>query len=71
MELWEQLSEENDRFHERMESYEALPVEERLEKFREEIRDAESKILEITGDPYDPYAEKTVNRDKILIYERV
>ena len=54
MELWEQLSEENYRFHERMESYEALPVEERLEKFREEIRDAESKILEITGDPYDP-----------------
>lgn len=52
-ELWEQLSAEDDRFHERMESYEALPVEERLEKFREEIRDAESKILEITGDPYD------------------
>lgn len=59
MELWEQLSEENDRFHERMESYEALPVEERLEKFREEIRDAESKILEITGDPYEGYLCKT------------
>ena len=53
MELWEQLSQEDDRFHERMESYEALPVEERLEKYREEIRDAEKKILAITGDPYE------------------
>lgn len=31
MELWGQLSQEKDRFHERMKSYEALPVEERLE----------------------------------------
>ncbi len=46
--LWEQLSAEDDRFHERMKSYEALPVEKRLEKYREEIRDAENKILEIT-----------------------
>ncbi len=53
MELWEQLSQEDGRFHERMESYEALPVEERLEKYREEIRDAEKKILAITGDPYE------------------
>ena len=47
MELWEILSEENDRYHERMNSYESLPVEERLEKYREEIRAAEGMILEI------------------------
>jgi hypothetical protein len=28
-----------------MEAYEALPEEERLEKYREEIRDAEKKML--------------------------
>ena len=47
MELWEILSEENDRYHARMDSYESLPEEERLEKYREEIRTAEAKIIEI------------------------
>lgn len=61
--LWEQLSAEDDRFHERMKSYEALPVEERLEKFRGEIRDAESKILEITGDPYEGYVSKACDSE--------
>jgi len=63
MELWEQLSQENDRFHERMESYENLGVEERLDKFREEIRDAEGRILEITGDPYEGYVFKNCDSE--------
>ena len=51
MELWEKLSAENDAFHERMDSYESLPEEERIEKYREEVRNAEAEILKITGDP--------------------
>ena len=51
MELWEQLSKENDIFHERMDGYESLPEEERIEKYREEVRNAEAEILKITGDP--------------------
>ena len=51
MELWEKLFEEREVFHKRMEDYEALPFEERGECYRREIRDAEAKILEITGDP--------------------
>ncbi len=71
-ELWEQLSAEDDRFHERMKSYEELPVKERLEKFREEIRDAESKILEITGDPYKEYVSKSCDsEDKREIVENL
>ncbi len=64
MELWDQLSAESDRFHERMEAYEALSIEERLEKFREEIRDAERKILEITGDPYNGFFKSCDSDDK-------
>ena len=33
MELWEKLSAEWNAFHERMESYESLPEEERIEKY--------------------------------------
>lgn len=47
------MSEDGDRYMERMEKYEALPVDKRLEKYREEIRGAEKSILKITGDPYD------------------
>ena len=36
MELWEKLSAELDAFHERMESYESLPEEELIEKYRKE-----------------------------------
>ncbi len=36
MELWEKLSAELDAFHERMERYESLPEEERIEKYRKE-----------------------------------
>lgn len=45
VELWERLSKENDIFHYRMDSYEPLPVEERIEKYREEVRMAEAEIL--------------------------
>ncbi len=51
-EYWNRLMAEHDSFHARMDTYKALPVEERLDKFREEIRHYESAILEITGDTY-------------------
>ncbi len=45
--------EENDRILERMRSYDALPEEECAEKLRSEVRDFESRILAITGDPLE------------------
>ena len=63
VELWEQLSKENDIFHYRMDSYESLPVEERIEKYREEVRKAEAEILKITGDPIDDSLWNTLNTE--------
>ena len=60
MELWEKLSAESDAFHGRMESYESLPEEERIEKFREEVRKTEAEILKITGDPITGSLWKTL-----------
>lgn len=51
MELWEKLSEERDNFYERLKGYESLPEEERIEKYRQEVRNAEAEILKIAGDP--------------------
>ncbi len=53
MELWEKLSAEDDAFHERMDSYESLPEEERIEKYRTEVKDMEAKVLEIVDGKYD------------------
>ena len=63
MELWEKLSKENDIFHERMDGYESLPEEERIEKYREEVRNAEAEILKITGDPITGSLWKTLETE--------
>lgn len=63
MELWEKLSKENDIFHGRMDGYESLPEEERIEKYREEVRNAEAEILKITGDPITDSLWKTLETE--------
>ena len=63
MKLWEKLSKENDIFHERMDGYESLPEEERIEKYREEVRNAEAEILKITGDPITGSLWKTLESE--------
>lgn len=51
-------------FHRRMEDYGQLPVEERLEKYRTEVRDVEARILALTGDPVDGDLFSTLNTDE-------
>ena len=63
MKLWEKLSKENDIFHDRMEIYESLPEEERIEKYREEVLNAEAEILKITGDPITGSLWKTLETE--------
>lgn len=58
MELWEQLSSENDAFHERMDWYESLPIKERLDQYRKELKDAEAKILDIVDGKYEGHLLK-------------
>ena len=49
--LWERLSNADDIFFRRMDGYKRLPAEARCEKYRKEIRSAETRILAICGDP--------------------
>ena len=44
MELWQQLSVDDDIFQRRMDGYDSLPQEERLEKYREEVCRIEAEI---------------------------
>lgn len=53
MDLFDKLSAESDAFHERMDSYESLPEEERIEKYRAEVKEMEAKVLEIVDGKYD------------------
>ena len=66
MEYWEQLHKEWKVYHERMESYESLPEEERLDKYREEIRDAEAKIKGLIGDTKVEFLWKKVKTEDEL-----
>lgn len=60
--------EEDDRILERLRSYDALPKEERAEKLRSEVRDFESRILAITGDPLETFWRNTVKQEDVADY---
>ncbi len=60
--------EENDRIWERMRSYDSLPEAVRIEKLRAEVRDFESSILAITGDPLETAWWNTVKPENIAEY---
>ena len=60
--------EEHDAAIERMRSYDALPETECVEKLRAEVRDFESSILAITGDPLETCWWDTVKPENVSEY---
>ncbi len=60
--------EENYRIRERMRSYDSLPETGRIEKLRSEVRNFESRILAITGDPLETVWWNTVKPENVAEY---
>ena len=54
---------DDDIFQRRMDGYDSLTQEERLEKYREEVCRIETEILKITGDPIADPLWKTLTRE--------
>lgn len=67
---------EDDDWKEKMDELEALPDDERAERYRDEVRAIEKKILKLTGDPLKLFSkpwekdEKKVSKVEFLLMDR-